>query len=174
MKPDREPADRELSDREDDGGSVEQAGTMLDAVCRSVARLAGTATHPPRRIRMQDGQTVVEVEWPDRLPAVPVPAPDADDSTDGQPDCLSYVLAPMVGTFYHASAPDAQPYIQVGDVVRPGQPVGVLEAMKMMSTITAEHGGRVVEMLTPNAHPVEFDQRLIALEPVAVDAVDQS
>ncbi|MFE0463186.1 acetyl-CoA carboxylase biotin carboxyl carrier protein, partial [Kitasatospora sp. NPDC058965] len=80
---------------------------------------------------------------------------------------LTYVKAPMVGTFYHAGSPDAPPFVKVGDVVRSGQPVGVLEAMKMMNTIEAHSDGRVVELLAPNAHPVEFDQRLIALEPAA-------
>ncbi|MEY9966768.1 acetyl-CoA carboxylase biotin carboxyl carrier protein [Streptacidiphilus sp. MAP12-16] len=161
--------------------SAPPAGAVLDAVCRSVAQLAGAAPHPPRRIRMQDGQTTVEVEWPDPVHTALAPAddsPTADRESgapeSGQPDLLTYIRAPMVGTFYHASTPDAQPYVSVGDVVQPGQPVGVLEAMKMMSAITADTGGRVVEMVAPNAHPVEFDQQLIALEPVDVDTVDHS
>jgi acetyl-CoA carboxylase biotin carboxyl carrier protein len=56
--------------------------------------------------------------------------------------------------------------VAVGDLVRPGQPVGVLEVMKMMSTIEADRAGRVVEILVPDAHPVEYQQRLIVLEPL--------
>ena len=166
--------------------SVEQAdgpdpavpGAVLDAVCRSVAQLAGSSPYPPLRIRMQDGQTTVEVEWPERAETGRIPAdasnsqaaePDSTPTT--QPDGLSYVRAPMVGTFYHASAPDAQPYVSVGDLVLAGQAVGVVEAMKMMNTITSETAGRVVEVLAPNAHPVEYDQMLIALESVDENAV---
>lgn len=159
--------------------SVMPAGAVLDAVCRSVVRLSGTTAHPPSRIRMQDGQITVEVEWP--APAAPsrpapaagapVAAPESSDAAPaGDGEALDYVRAPMVGTFYHASSPDAPPYVCVGDVVAPGQPVGVLEAMKLMSTITAEVGGRVTEVLAPNGRPVEFDQQLIALEPVDAEA----
>jgi acetyl-CoA carboxylase biotin carboxyl carrier protein len=163
-------------------GTVPEAGAVLEAVCRSVTELARAAPEPPRRIRMQDGQTTVEVEWPDPLPA-PAVAPAAvavggaaAAAPDGGPaaepgTALGYVRAPMVGTFYHASAPDAAPFVRVGDVVQQGQPVGLLEAMKMMSTVTADLGGRVVEVLAGNAQRVEFDEPLIALEPVA--AADQ-
>jgi acetyl-CoA carboxylase biotin carboxyl carrier protein len=142
----------------------------LAVLCRSVAQLANAAPVPPRRIRLQSGQSFVEVEWPEAgavgasgTAAAPVPAAEAAR------DELTYVNAPMVGTFYHAGSPDAPPFVKVGDLVRAGQPVGVLEAMKMMNTIEAHADGRVVELLAPNAQPVEFDQRLIALEP-AVEA----
>ncbi|MBC3840952.1 acetyl-CoA carboxylase biotin carboxyl carrier protein subunit [Streptacidiphilus sp. 4-A2] len=125
---------------------------------------------------MQDGQTTVEVEWPEQVREGQVPAdgprPDAAD-LDGsltRADELNYVRAPMVGTFYHASTPDAQPYVSIGDLVLPGQAVGVVEAMKMMNIITADAAGRVVEVLRPDADPVQYDERLIALEPVSEDA----
>ena len=187
MKPDLEQSERHENAQEDRGAGiatrpdrVAPAGAALDAVCRSVAQLAGSTPHPPLRIRMQDGQTTVEVEWPDRVRNGRPPADEprsGDAHPDGPPlaeaDELSYVRAPMVGTFYHAGSPDDRPYVAVGDVVLVGQAVGVVEAMKMMNTITAEATGRVVEILTPNAHPVEFDQRLIALEPVDEDTVDR-
>jgi acetyl-CoA carboxylase biotin carboxyl carrier protein len=78
---------------------------------------------------------------------------------------LRYVCASTVGTFYHAPEPGAPPFVAVGDTVKPGQPVGVLEVMKMMSTIESDVAGRVVEILVPNAQPVEYQQPLIAVEP---------
>ncbi|MEU5025614.1 acetyl-CoA carboxylase biotin carboxyl carrier protein [Streptomyces milbemycinicus] len=78
---------------------------------------------------------------------------------------LRYICASTVGTFYHAPEPGAPPFIGVGDMVKPGQPVGVLEVMKMMSTIESDTAGRVVEILVPNAQPVEYQQPLIAVEP---------
>jgi acetyl-CoA carboxylase biotin carboxyl carrier protein len=70
-----------------------------------------------------------------------------------------------VGVFYRAAEPGAPPFVEVGDVVQADQQIGVLEAMKLMSRINAEHAGRVVEILAANGDPVEFDQPLLALEP---------
>ena len=78
----------------------------------------------------------------------------------GSRDC---VVAPMVGTFYRAAEPGATPFVEVGDLVEPGQVIGIVEAMKLMNHITAEHAGKVAEVLVGNGEPVEFDQPLIAL-----------
>ncbi|MFI0732217.1 acetyl-CoA carboxylase biotin carboxyl carrier protein [Streptomyces sp. NPDC021225] len=78
---------------------------------------------------------------------------------------LRFVCASTVGTFYHAPEPGSPPLISVGDTVKPGQPIGVLEVMKMMSTIESDVAGRVVEILVPNGQPVEYQQPLIAVEP---------
>ncbi|MES4902716.1 MULTISPECIES: biotin/lipoyl-containing protein [unclassified Streptomyces] len=77
----------------------------------------------------------------------------------------AYICASTVGTFYHAPEPGAPPFVSVGDTVKPGQPVGVLEVMKMMSTIESDVAGRVVEILVPNGQPVEYQQPLLAVEP---------
>ena len=152
---------------------------VLEAVCRSVAELARTAPKPPSRIRMGDGQTRVEIEWREPVraeAAAHVPSTDTAVAVvePGAPageasDTLAYIRSPMVGTFYHASAPGSPPFVQVGDVVQQGQQVGVLEAMKMMSSVTASASGRVVEVLAANAQRVEFDAPLIALEPVIAE-----
>lgn len=91
-------------------------------------------------------------------------AQEAHRARDSTP--LHYVCAPTVGTFYHAPDPGERPCVSVGDLVRPGQPVGILEVMKMMSTVEADVAGRVVEVIVPDGQPVEFHQRLIALEPI--------
>jgi biotin carboxyl carrier protein len=74
------------------------------------------------------------------------------------------ITAPMVGTFYRAPAPDEAPYISIGDTVLPGQTVCIIEAMKIMNEIQSEVKGRVVEILTENAEPVEYGQPLFILE----------
>ena len=141
----------------------------LESVCRSVAELARAAPKPPSRIKLRHGSTTVEVEWPvapvaDR----PVPAAAGPEQPPAPPaDGLGYLCAPMVGTFYHSREPGAPPLVAVGDLVRPGQAVGILEVMKMMSTIEADQAGRVAEILVPDAQSVEYQQRLIALEPLA-------
>jgi acetyl-CoA carboxylase biotin carboxyl carrier protein len=81
-------------------------------------------------------------------------------------ETLVPITSPMVGTFYRAPAPDADPYIEVGDIVEVGQTVCIVEAMKLMNEIESEARGRVVQILAENAQPVEFGQKLFLLEPV--------
>ena len=82
-----------------------------------------------------------------------------------KPDRSVAITSPMVGTFYRAPAPDADPYVEVGDVVEVGQTVCIVEAMKLMNEIEAEARGRVVQILVENSHPVEFGQKLFLIEP---------
>lgn len=81
-------------------------------------------------------------------------------------DGRSEVKAPMVGTFYRAPAPDAEPYVSVGDIVEPGQALCIIEAMKLMNEIEAEYRGRVTEILVDNAQPVDYGQPLFVIEKV--------
>lgn len=76
------------------------------------------------------------------------------------------VTAPMVGTFYRAPAPDAAPYVSVGDIVDVGQPLCIIEAMKLMNEIESEVKGRIVEILVENEEPVEYGQPLFRIEPL--------
>ena len=92
-------------------------------------------------------------------------AESAEQMADGAGPERTLVTAPMVGTFYRAPEPGADPFVSVGDEVEPEQVVGIVEAMKLMNPITAETGGRVVEILVDNAEPVEFGRALIALAP---------
>lgn len=109
---------------------------------------------------------VVQPAAPVAAPA-PVPAPQAP--AQEQPAAASdttVVTAPMVGTFYRAPAPDADPYVKVGDVVEVGQPLCIIEAMKLMNEIEAEVSGRIKEILVENAQPVEYGQPLFVIEKV--------
>lgn len=73
------------------------------------------------------------------------------------------IAAPMVGTFYSASSPGADPYVSEGEAVQPGQTVGIIEAMKMMNPIESEIEGTVVRILVQNAQPVEYGQPLMVV-----------
>ena len=80
-------------------------------------------------------------------------------------DQLVPVTSPMVGTFYRAPAPDADPYIEVGDAVEVGQTLCIVEAMKLMNEIESEVRGRIVRILVENAQAVEFGQKLFLVDP---------
>lgn len=77
---------------------------------------------------------------------------------------LMTVYAPMVGTFFRAPAPDAEPFVKEGVVVEIGDTLCIIEAMKLMNEITAEFRGRVVKILVENGQPVEYNQPLFLLE----------
>ena len=75
------------------------------------------------------------------------------------------VEAPMVGTFYRASSPTAEPFVREGDVVKEGQVLCIIEAMKLMNEIESKAAGRIVKILVENGQPVEYGQPLFLLEP---------
>jgi acetyl-CoA carboxylase biotin carboxyl carrier protein len=75
------------------------------------------------------------------------------------------VTAPMVGTFYRAPSPGDPPFVEIGSRISPGQPVCILEAMKLMNELEAEVGGEVLEILVENGTPVEFGQVLMRVKP---------
>ncbi|MGB3623128.1 MAG: acetyl-CoA carboxylase biotin carboxyl carrier protein [Ketobacter sp.] len=73
------------------------------------------------------------------------------------------VKSPMVGTFYRSSSPDSKPFVEVGQSVKAGDTLCIVEAMKMMNQIEADKSGTVVAILADNAEPVEFDQPLFVI-----------
>ncbi len=94
----------------------------------------------------------------------PAPAGAEAVETVEQAELLE-VTSPMVGTFYRAPAPDADPYVEVGDHVKVGQTLCILEAMKLMNELEAEVAGAIVEIAVENAEPVEYGQALFRIRP---------
>ncbi|NJR52757.1 MAG: acetyl-CoA carboxylase biotin carboxyl carrier protein [Leptolyngbyaceae cyanobacterium CSU_1_3] len=88
----------------------------------------------------------------------PTPPPNADRR-------FVEVLSPMVGTFYRSPAPDEAPFVEIGDRIRSGQTVCIIEAMKLMNEIEAEVSGEIVEILVEDASPVEYGQPLMRVNP---------
>ena len=107
-------------------------------------------------------------------PATPAASPGAVTASSPPPaqvaDALSFsgitIEAPMVGTFYRASAPEAEPYVREGDVVKEGQILCIIEAMKLMNEIETRAGGRIAKILVDNGHAVEYGQPLFLIEPL--------
>jgi acetyl-CoA carboxylase biotin carboxyl carrier protein len=75
------------------------------------------------------------------------------------------VISPMVGTFYRSPAPDEAPFVEVGETIRKGQVVCIIEAMKLMNEIESEANGQIMEILVQNGEPVEYGQVLMRLNP---------
>jgi acetyl-CoA carboxylase biotin carboxyl carrier protein len=96
--------------------------------------------------------------------AVSHSAPAAPASDARLPDDVIDVTSPFVGTFYRAPSPDTPAFADVGTVVRPGQPLCIIEAMKLMNEIEAEFAGTVVEIFAQNGKSVEFGQKLFRIK----------
>jgi acetyl-CoA carboxylase biotin carboxyl carrier protein len=95
-------------------------------------------------------------------PAASAPSPDATDE-EGELE-LAIVKSPIVGTFFRASEPDARPFAEVGDTVKRGQVLCIIEAMKLMNEIDSEYDGEVVKVYVENGQPVQFGERLFAIK----------
>ena len=96
------------------------------------------------------------------LPVAPSAPPPPAAASRGD---LLEVTAPMVATFYRAAAPGEAPFVEVGALIKVGQTVCILEAMKLMNELESEVGGEVVEILVENGTPVEFGQVLMRVRP---------
>ncbi len=79
---------------------------------------------------------------------------------------LAVVKSPIVGTFYHAAEPGAKPFAAVGDLVRKGQVLCIIEAMKLMNEINAEIEGELIKVYVENGHAVQYGERLFAIKPL--------
>jgi acetyl-CoA carboxylase biotin carboxyl carrier protein len=93
-----------------------------------------------------------------------VPRNIDDDEGAGLPAGTLEITSPMVGTFYRSSAPDADPFVDVGVRIEEEDVICIIEAMKVMNEIKAEFGGEIVEILVENGEPVEFGQPLFLVQ----------
>ena len=120
-----------------------------------------------RKIRVSRGGGVAmaaSAPMPAPAAAPPTPTPsEASPAADAAPDTAGAIKSPMVGTVYLAAEPGAPDFVKVGDSVKEGQTLLIVEAMKVMNPITADKAGTVKSILVENAQPVEFDQPLVVL-----------
>ena len=106
------------------------------------------------------GQMPVPVVTPDGVSA------ETKGGNDVKEEGLVTIESPIIGTFYRSSNPEADPYVAVGDVIRKGQVLCIIEAMKIMNEIESEIEGTVVKIFPKNAEAVEYGQKLLAVKPV--------
>lgn len=144
--------------------------TLIDLVSESgVAELEITEGEDRVRIVNRNGAAPVQVHQPVTVAQpmpVPVPAPEvASAPAPTAPQQTGTPLtSPMVGTFYRAPSPGADPFVKVGDTVKKGQVVCIIEAMKLLNEVEADMDGTVKEVCVENGQPVEFGQSLFIIE----------
>lgn len=157
--------------------NIEQIRELIQAVCDSgITELELERTGVKIRIRKeapssQAGSPSVTVESsageiaPQQPAATGAEAPAGAETPSAEvaePD-LHLIRSPMVGTFYRAAKPDADPFVQVADRVRSGQILCILEAMKLMNEIPSDADGEVAEIYVSNGEPVEYNQALFGI-----------
>ncbi|HRH66998.1 MAG TPA: acetyl-CoA carboxylase biotin carboxyl carrier protein [Bacteroidia bacterium] len=96
---------------------------------------------------------------------VPTTAPPAEKAVAAESSNYITIKSPMIGTFYRTPSPDKPVFVNVGDEIKPGKVLCIIEAMKLFNEIESEVGGRIVKVLVDNATPVEYDQPLFLVDP---------
>ncbi len=105
-------------------------------------------------------QIVVQPKQPETIPSI--------NGSSKQPniDNADFITSPMVGTFYRSPSPGAAPYVSVGDTIKKGQTIGIVEAMKIMNEIEAEFDCKIIEIEVNDAQPVEYGTKLVMVEKI--------
>ena len=116
-------------------------------------------------ISTQPAGVPVSYQMPSAGPAAASNIVNEEKSPATQPDTSSgkFITSPMVGTFYAAPTPDAEPYVRIGESVKSGQTVCIIEAMKVMNEIKSDISGVVKNILVENGQPIEFGQELFEI-----------
>ena len=150
---------------------------LFEQVSREAHELLKKAGGPVKRVSVRAGEAHIEIEWDPTaapapltggMPAAGAPMGQAalGDGAGADLGAVSAVTAPLVGTFYASPEPGAKPFVEVGDVVEPGQEVGIIEAMKIMNRIVSDVSGKVAEIVVSDGDMVEFGQKLMLVEPL--------
>jgi len=154
----------------------------LDEI-KELARIFGKSKLDKMKIKMKDfelemekgGHTVsvaaapaVTADVPAPAAATPAPARSTDTPEGSAPEAAApkgeIIASPMVGTFYASPSPDAPPFVQVGDKVKKGETLCILEAMKIMNELDAEYDCEILEVLVEDGEAVEYDKPLFAVK----------
>jgi len=141
------------------GLEIERAGFRI--------RIEG-APRPAPAPRSWEPATLLEpaaLAAPAAPAAAPTPHVAPGPPSSGEREGFHVLTSPIVGTFYRAANPDADPFVKVGDVVEKGKTLCIVEAMKLMNEIEADVAGTVVAIYPQNAQPVEFGEKLFAIQP---------
>ena len=134
-----------------------------------------------KRTRVRIGEIEAEVEFPTseekaRAVSIPmlqphhenIPTPPSNNDTGSIEELeknpnMKIIRSPLVGTFYRATSPGAKPLVEIGDLVKKGQTLAIIEAMKLFNELESDYEGKVLKILIENENPVEYDQPLFVL-----------
>jgi acetyl-CoA carboxylase biotin carboxyl carrier protein len=145
--------------------TFEQIRELIDIVCSTgLSSLEIERSDFRIKIESRGGAVLSEHGMPRTGVPLFEPAAGADESAGGTvAEGVHLIVSPIVGTFYAAPSPDSEPYVQVGDTVKAGQVLCIVEAMKLMNEIESDVDGEVVEIFGRNAQPVEYGEQLFAI-----------
>jgi acetyl-CoA carboxylase biotin carboxyl carrier protein len=146
---------------------IEQANFKI--IIKSDGNKRGSkAAQAPAEVYMQQPMPMQQMQMPVAQPqqAAPQQAPEPKSEAP-KDDTSKYVTvkSPMIGTFYRSPGPDKDEFVSVGDEIKPGKVICIIEAMKLFNEIEAETSGKIVKVLVDDATPVEYDQPLFLVDP---------
>jgi len=113
----------------------------------------------------EEKQILVQAAAPIAAAAVEAPAAPAAPAAAEENSNYITVKSPMIGTFYRSSSPDKPPFVAVGDTIKEGDAICIIEAMKLFNEIEAEVSGKIVKVLVDDSSPVQYDQPLYLVDP---------
>ena len=145
----------------------------LDEI-KELARIFGKSKLDKMKIKMKDFELEMEkggetptpatVVAPAAAPAPVTPPPAPVEAAAEVPAKGDIISSPMVGTYYASPSPDSPPFVTVGDIVKKGQPLCILEAMKIMNELDAEFDCKIIDILVEDGEAVEYDKPLFVVE----------
>lgn len=139
--------------------SIDRKDFKITIKAQSAAPTIVNATIPAAPVMQAAPAVAPATSTPAAAPVTSAPA--ANESSN-----LITIKSPMIGTFYRSSSPDKPAFVNVGDEVKAGQVVCIVEAMKLFNEIESEVSGKIVKVLVDNASPIEYDQPLFLVEPM--------
>ena len=138
---------------------LEREGFKIRIKKGNLVQASGLDVSPPAH------QTIQHSGPAAGMPAPTVPGPvSAEEAPAAEEVDLAILKSPIVGTFFRASEPNAAPFVEVGDVVKKGQVLCIIEAMKLMNEIDSEYEGEIVKIYVDNGQPVQYGERLFAIK----------
>lgn len=106
------------------------------------------------------------IEIPQQIVAPQSQKKETIENDDEPEENLSYIQSPMVGTFYRSPAPGKPPFVEIGQKVKKGDTICIIEAMKMMNQVKSEFDGKIIDIKVENGQPVEFNESLVSIETI--------
>ncbi len=153
---------RMLDESSLDNLELRRGGTRI-RLSKSPGGATVVAEAPPARSSADNSSPPPSTASP--APSEGSPAAPSPSVAEAPATGLADITSPMVGTFYRAPSPEADPYVEVGGTVAAGDVLCVIEAMKLMNELECEVAGRIVEICVENAEPVDFGQVLFRVDP---------